>query len=523
MPLWDADPLFEIDEHRRLMPRKCTLAAPGEGSAPGALAFRMPRPHRTMPFSDSVRELVKVIDGVEIAREPIVIEDGTTLYGPLPTDVSACWDEIRRVETERNALALSLSHWPMEALERRLAIREERIRALLLTAAEMDYPFAQYELAHRYDEGEGVSSDHEAAYRWRLKAAAGGHPEALYRALSDNSRYSLPKEAWYDLGIVGGKISRETLTAWAEKRFGFSALERRARSLREISVEKGMALLLETAQRGPKRAIDELAYDAYKKKQWQDAVQWSTHLLPSDKDYIRYRYAVACAQLGQDEEAVRVFRDIIQHPEMLNLSDSAIDEADDDIYNYPGRAQGYLYWLTEKGRAHENIHEDDLSDEGFFVYGRLIESENPAKAAACYQRSKYREAGVWLGRLLVFGRGVPQDLERAAQLFPCDCDYWDFEIWPDAECTLLTFLLFLSGYPSNQEERLVLARMTRIVHTICEEYVGPLSPIPAFCEACLHWLWALDRGEEAEKKALEALRAAARGTLKEILARGAVR
>ena len=634
VPLLEADPLFEVDECGRLKPRECVLASPKEGLAPGAFAFRAAWPRKSS-FSDSLCELVKVVDGVEVAREPIVIEDGATLYGPLPTDVSACWDEIRRVEAERNALALSLSHWPVKPLEQRLALRAERIRALLLTAAklgdvtarvrlgreayeahdgleaarwladlvdcdptaraalavmklegwlplgvtnvpevrpldpwplaspsrrayflckraleveqralketyakdaiffslwamkllqhaaELGYPFAQYELSHRYKEGEGVSYDSSAYQRWIVKAASGGHPDALYYIPKGMIEREPAKELWYDLGIVDGVCTEDQFHELASKRFCFHVLHTSSGKNSNYASEKEDESSSELAQRGCKWAIDGLANEAYGEKRWQDAVRWYVHLLPSDKDYIRYRYAVACAQLGRDEEAVRVFRDIIQHPEVFDFSDPAVAETDVATYNYPGRAQGYLYWLTEKGHAHEDIREEDLSDEGRFVYGRLIESENPAKAAACYQRAKYRESGVWLGRLLAFGRGVPQDLEKAARLL--SGDFWDFEVYPDAECRLLTLLLFLSGYTIDQEDGIVRGYMEQAVRRLCEEYAGPMSPIRGFCEACLHWLWALNRGKEAREKARAALRAAAHTTLEEILARGSVR
>lgn len=634
VPLLEADPLFEVDECGRLKPRECVLASPKEGLAPGAFVFRNAWPRR-LSFSDSVGELVKVVDGVEVAREPIVIEDGTALYGPLPTDVSACWDEIRRVEAERNALALSLSHWPVKPLEQRLALRAERIRALLLVAAklgdltarvrlgreayeahdgleaarwladlvdcdptaraalavmklegwlplgvtnvpevrplnpwplaspsrrayflcksalekeqralketsakdaislslwaikllqhaaELGYPFAQYELAHRYEEGEGVSYDLSAYRHWIVKAASGGHPDALYYIPEWMAEREPVKELWYDLGIVNGVCTKDKFHELAGKRFCFPVLYIRSGKESHYAPEKGAANFLELAQRGSRWAIDGLAGEAYGKKQWQDTVRWSTHLLPSDKDYIRYRHAVACAQLGRDEESVRVFRDIIQHPEEFDFSDPAVAETDIATYNYPGRAQGYLCWLTEKGRAHEDIREEDLSPEGFLVYGRLIEDENPAKAAECYQRARFQEACAWLGRLFVFGRGVHQDLEKAARLL--SGDHRDSEFYPDTECRLLTLLLFLSGYTIDQEDNLLQGRMEQEVDDICEEYAGPMSPIRAFCEACLHWLQAHKREEETEDKALEALRAAAHTTLEEILARGSVR
>ena len=635
VPLLEADPLFEVDECGRLKPRECVLASPKEGLAPGAFAFRAAWPRKSSS-SDSVRELVKVVNGVEVAREPIAIEDGATLYGPLPTDVSACWDEIRRVEAERNALALSLSHWPVKPLEQRLALRAERIRALLLVAAklgdvtarvrlgreayeahdgleaarwladlvdcdptaraalavmklegwlplgvtnvpevrpldpwplaspsrrayflcksasktevqalraksrrdtfslahqaaelmrnaaETGYPFAQRCLADFYDKGFGVTMDKGAQSRWLLNAAAGDDPEAAHSAQYNGGIHDMPEAFWYDLGARDEEFIAPRLFHCARTRHSLGSLLNIADALRKWGrIKESLELFQEAYQRGCKGALVDLIAEAYRAGRWEEVVEQYGPLLPSKQDCVRYRYAVACERLGKDEEAVSVFRDLIEHPEEEDCLEFAPGHKALYMLAYARRAKGYLYWMTEKGRAHEDIQEKDLSKEGLLVYGRLIEDENPAKAAKCYRKSQEEEARVRLGRLYFFGRGEQQDLEEASSLLSQRVD--DPEYWLDTENLLLAMLLYVDGYPLADGDIFGLDRDEHFARIICEEYAGPMSPIRAFCEACLHWLRALNRGKEAREKARAALRAAAHTTLEEILARGSVR
>ena len=84
---------------------------------------------------EAVRMLVRVADGRVVAREAVNIpaEAQAFAQAPHPGTVTGCWEEVRAVEAERNRLALELvaAEWPRCLRERRLALRDARIRVLL--------------------------------------------------------------------------------------------------------------------------------------------------------------------------------------------------------------------------------------------------------------------------------------------------------------------------------------------------------------------------------------------------------
>lgn len=88
---------------------------------------------------EAVRMLVRVADGRVVAREAVNIPAEAQAFAraPHPGTATGCWEAVRAVEAERNRLALEMvaAEWPRCLRERRLALRDARIRVLLDGAA----------------------------------------------------------------------------------------------------------------------------------------------------------------------------------------------------------------------------------------------------------------------------------------------------------------------------------------------------------------------------------------------------
>ncbi len=113
---------------------------------------------------EAVRMLVRVADGRVVAREAVNIPAEAQAFArvPHPGTATGCWEAVRAVEAERNRLALEMvaAEWPRCLRERRLVLRDARIRVLLDGAAAAGDVSARVRLGReayeRHDDAEAV-------------------------------------------------------------------------------------------------------------------------------------------------------------------------------------------------------------------------------------------------------------------------------------------------------------------------------------------------------------------------------
>ena len=160
-PLETARPLYVMNPDGTMTTLRLTAAAEA------ALEQLDPDERDYTPLADTtaeeaVVELVRVTDGREAAREVLFTEPTDAFAGSLPESAEQCWTEVRALDWELAATMEATAHWPRAPRERRLALREARIRALLTQAANLGDLLAQERLGREAFE----AGDDAEALRW---------------------------------------------------------------------------------------------------------------------------------------------------------------------------------------------------------------------------------------------------------------------------------------------------------------------------------------------------------------------
>lgn len=300
-------------------------------------------------------------------------------------------------------------------------LKTEQILQILRKDADGGDAQAQFELARRYENGDGLEKDMEMALYWYRKAAEGGSIQAasdlswFYSSAAGQvvARDYVEAEKWCRIAAEAGHSSAQSRLGWLYEH-GYGGLEQ---SYQEAA--KWFALSAENGHAGGMANLGNMYLNGWGvEKDYTIARQWIEKAVELGSAYACSRMGRIYANgFGVDPDPEEAFKWYMKGAEGGDSS------SQHSVAYCLRHGQGCEKDLSASAEWYRKAIDNGKDDDWYSLGSVLYDLKQYNEAVQCFEKAylnKYSGAATFLGYCYEKGHGVNKDFHRAMRLYEED-------------------------------------------------------------------------------------------------------